>query len=54
MASSWNGRVLIHISVAITKKPKLKVKKVEETYRKIAISKGLFALKEFDMIAEFG
>jgi hypothetical protein len=54
MASSWNGRVLIHITVEITKAPKLKIEKINPIFRKQAIDSGLFAFREFDIITEIG
>ena len=52
IASQWNGRVLLNISIENAQQPKLKVEKLEPRFRQEATKRNLFALKEFDVIAE--
>jgi hypothetical protein len=54
LASSWHGRVLIHITVEVTKAPKLKIQKIDPIFRKQAIDRGLFSFREYDIITEIG
>lgn len=51
-ASTWKGRVLVQIVCEPTKKPLVKVERIEDKY--LEMSKKYLENKKYDIIAEVG
>lgn len=53
-ASTWKGRLLMHISAYDTKNPEMKVVPLDAEFKKEIIEKDVFKYEEFEIMAEVG
>ena len=53
-ASTWKGRILMHISSYDDKNPEMKVAPLDSEFKNKVIEMGAFAYEEFEIIAEVG
>ena len=54
IASTWKGRILIHVSAYDTKNPEMKVAPLDPEYKAQCLKSKIFDQEEFEIIAEFG
>ena len=54
VASTWKGRMLMHVSCVDTKNPEMKVDKLNPEYKNQIVKGGAFDYGEFELLAEVG
>lgn len=54
VASTWKGRILMHISAFDTKSPEIKVAPLDPEFKVFAQKSGVYTLEEYDLFVEFG
>jgi len=54
VASTWKGRILMHIQCYETKNPEMKVAPIEAEFKTQCMKTGAFDQQEYEIIAEFG
>ena len=54
IASTWKGRILMHISAYDTKAPEVKVAPLDPEFKVFAQKSGAYALEEYQVLVEFG
>jgi len=54
IASTWKGRILMHIQAYDTKNPEMKLAPLDPEFKNKCMKEGAFNLEEFEIIAEFG
>lgn len=53
IASTWKGRILVHVSAFDTKNPEMKLAILDPEYKTKCMKEGAFNLEEFEIMAEF-
>jgi hypothetical protein len=53
VASTWKGRILIHVSSFDTKNPEMKLAVLDAEYKNKCMKEGAFNNEEFEILAEF-
>lgn len=54
IASTWKGRILMHVQAYDTKNPEMKLAVLDPEFKTAAMKSGAFNQEEYEIIAEFG